>query len=69
MSAVTHIQTSRNRGGGGAGGLHPPQVFAKADLLLIDNDSEKKKIATKCKLIQIPRKRLVTLLLSASYNA
>ena len=55
--------------GTGGGGAAAPPIFAKADLLLIDNDSEKKKIATKCKLIQIPRKRLVTLLLSASYNA
>ena len=54
MSAVTHIQASRNRGGRGCWGLHPPQIFAKADLLLIDSDSEKKQIVTKCKLVQIP---------------
>ena len=67
---MIHItnQARRNRGNWG-GGAAAPQIFAKADLLLIDNDSEKKKRATKCKLIQIPRKRLVTLLLSASYNA
>ena len=27
---------------GGGGGLQPPQVFSKIDLLPIDNDSEKK---------------------------
>ena len=62
------IQDRRNRGDRGA--ADPlPQVFAKADLLLIDNDSEKKKIATKCKLVQIPRKHLVALLMPTSYNA
>ena len=34
-------QARKNRGLWG-GGLQPPQVFAKIDLLPIDNDSEKK---------------------------
>ena len=50
--------------GGGAGGAVVPQIFAKVDLLQIDNDSEKKKGAKKHKPYQIPRKLLVTLLLS-----
>ena len=41
-----------------------PQIFAKVDLLPIDNDSKKKKGAKKHKPYQIPRKLLVTLLLS-----
>ena len=43
--------------------LQLPQIFAKVDLLPIGNDSEKKKIAKNYKLLQIPRKLLVTLLL------
>ena len=62
------IQARRNRGGRGAA-ARLLQMFAKADLLLIYNDSEKKKIAAKCKLVQISRKHLVALLLSTSYNA
>ena len=38
-------------------------IFAKVDLLPIDNDSEKKKGAKKHKSYQIPRKLLLTLLL------
>ena len=38
----------------------------KVDLLPIDNDSDKKKTAKKCKLVKIPRKLLVTWLLSTS---
>ena len=38
------------------------------DLLSIDNDGEKKKIAKQYELVQIPRKLLVTLLLFTSYN-
>ena len=44
-------------------GLHPPNVFAKFDLLPIDNDSKKKKVAKNYKPFQIPQKLLVTLLL------
>ena len=40
------------------------QIFAKVDLLPIDNDSQKKRGAKKHKPYQIPRKLLVTLLLS-----
>ena len=40
----------------GAGEAAAPNIFAKVDLLPIDNDSDKKKIAKKCKLVQIPRK-------------
>ena len=45
-----------------------PQIFAKVDLLPIDNYSENEKIGNKkqCKLLQIPLKLLVTLLLSTS---
>ena len=32
------------------------QTFAKVDLLPVDNDSEKKKVAKKYKRYQIPRK-------------
>ena len=39
-------QARRNQEGGWGGGLQPPQIFAKADLLLIDNDRKKKKIET-----------------------
>ena len=35
-------------------GKDPSQSFVKVDLLLIDNDSEKEEIASKCKLVQIP---------------
>ena len=55
------IKAHRNRRGGGA---VVPQIFAKVDLLQIDNDSEKKKGAKKHKPYQIPRKLLLTLLLS-----
>ena len=48
--------------------VEPPQIFAKVDLFPIDNDSEKKKVAKKYKPSQIPRKLLVTLLLSTSSN-
>ena len=62
------MQARRNRGEA-LGRTAAPQIFATVDLLLIDNDSEKKKIAKKYKLVQIPRKLLVTLLLSTSCNA
>ena len=32
---------------GAGGGLEPPQIFAKLDLFLIDNDNEKKKNSKK----------------------
>ena len=48
----------------GLGELQSPQIFAKVDLLPIDNDSDKKKGAKKHKPYQIPRKLQVTLLLS-----
>ena len=50
--------------GGGLGRLQPPPDFAKVDSLSIDNDSEKKKEPKKHTPDQIPRKLLVTLLLS-----
>ena len=45
-----------------------PQIFAKVDLLPIDNDSEKKKVTQKYKSFEIPRKLLVTLLWSTLCN-
>ena len=56
--------------GGGRGrgvGLEHPKIFAKVDLLPIDNDREKKKVA-KNKPTDIPRKLLVTLLWFTSCN-
>ena len=44
------------------------QIFAKVDLLSIDNDSEKKKIAKKYKLVQTPWKLLLTVLLFTLCN-
>ena len=41
-----------------------PQILAKVELLPIDNLSEKKKRAEKYKSYQVPRKLLITLLLS-----
>ena len=55
------MQARRNRGGWGAAA---PQIFAKVDLLPIDNNSEKKKGAKKHKPYQTPQKLLVTFLLS-----
>ena len=52
------------RGGGAWGVCSPPPDFAKVDFLSIDNDSEKKKEPKKHTPDQIPRKLLVTLLLS-----
>ena len=41
-------QARRNQvGGGGGGGLQAPLVFAKVDLLPIDNYREKEKITNK----------------------
>ena len=41
------IKNGRNRGDWRGGvGLELPQIFAKVDLLTIDNDSDKKKIQT-----------------------
>ena len=48
---------------GGLGGGCSPQVFAKVDLLPIENDSEKKKVAKKYKSLQIPQKLLLATLL------
>ena len=45
-------QARRNRGsgwGGRGGVLQPSQIFAKIDLLPIDNESKKKKVAKKYK--------------------
>ena len=49
----------------GAGG-GSPQIFAKVDLLPIDNNREKKSAAKKHTAYPIPRKLLVTLLLPCS---
>ena len=61
------IQACRNlgrgEGGGRAGGLKPPQILAKVDLLPNDNDSKKIKGAKKYEPYKIPCKLLVTLLL------
>ena len=49
-------QAHRNQGGGGVVlGAATPQIFAKVDLLPVENDSEKKKVAKKYKPFQIPR--------------
>ena len=65
-------QTRKNMWTGGGrkgaeGGAGAPQDFSKVDLLPIDNDREKKKVA-KNKPIDIPRKLLVTLLWFTSCN-
>ena len=61
--------TKRNAQGGGLHGTAAlPQIFAKVDLLPIENDSEKKKIVKEYKLVQILRKLLITILLSTSCN-
>ena len=54
---------------GSAGGAAVPQIFAKVDLLTIDNYSEKKNIVKKHKPVPIPRKLLITLPLSTICNA
>ena len=41
--------SGRGGGGGGRGVLQPSHIFAKIDLLPIDNDSKKKKVAKKYK--------------------
>ena len=41
------------------GTLQPPQIFAKVDLLPIENNGEKKKVAKNYKPIQILQKVLV----------
>ena len=51
------------------GGWRLPQSFAKVGLLLIENDSEKTKLAKKIQTSSNPRKLLVTLLLSTLCNA
>ena len=45
------------------------QIFPKANLLPIENDSEKEKIGKNYKVGQIPQKMLVTLLLTTSCSA
>ena len=42
---INNLQARRNRGSWGGGELEPPQIFAKFDLLPIDNYSKKKKVA------------------------
>ena len=54
---------------GGGEGAAAPQIFVNVNLIPVDNDSEKKKVAKKYKPFQIPQKLLVTLLLSTSCNA
>ena len=41
------IETRGAGGGGGGGGGAAPQICPKVDLLPIDNDSEKQKVARK----------------------
>ena len=60
MICMIRNRARRNLGGA----LQSAQIFTKADFLLINNDSEKKKGAKKHTTGQIPRKLLVTLLLS-----
>ena len=43
------VETGDLGGGGGGGGLQPSLIFAKIDLLPIDNESKKKKVAKKYK--------------------
>ena len=62
MRFIHIIQAHRNEERGE--GVQPPQIFAKVDFLSIENDTEKKKGAKKHKPYQIPRKLVVTLLLS-----
>ena len=40
----------------GGSGLQSPQIFAKVDLLPIDNDSEKEKEACPCNVIPVMNK-------------
>ena len=47
--SIFQVRACRNRGEKGAEGLHPPQIFAKVDLLIIDIYREKEKIANKKK--------------------
>ena len=54
------VETGRNWG------AEAPQILANIDRLPIDNDSQKKKIAKKYKLVHIAQKLLATLLLSIS---
>ena len=56
-------------GWGWEGRVAAPQIFSNVDLLRIENDSDKKKIAKKCKLVQILLKLLVTFLLSISRSS
>ena len=67
---IPRVQARRNRGVlGGGGGAAISQIFAKVDLLTIDNYSEKKNIVKKHKPVPIPRKLLITLPLSTICNA
>ena len=62
------VETAGEGGWGAAGPPPLPQIFAKVDLLIIDIYREKEKIANKKKkkLVKIPLKLQVTLLLSTS---
>ena len=55
-------QAQRNWGGSGPGGgtAALPQIFAKVDLSRINDGNEKKRMANKYKLVEIPRKLLAT---------
>ena len=66
--AATLIIPGPQKPGGLEGGLQPSQIFAKIDLLPIENNSEKKKVTKKYKPLQISRKLLVTLLWLTSCN-
>ena len=67
MSVDRPVETGGLEGGGTLG---PLQIFAIADFLPIDNDSEKKKSIVKTyKPNKIPQVLLVTLLLSTICNA
>ena len=67
---IPRVQARRNRvDWGGEGGAAISQIFAKVDLLTIDNYSEKKNIVKKHKPVPIPRKLLITLPFSTICNA
>ena len=63
-----HLQQARRDRGLGRDCNPPPKIFPKFGLLPIDNEGEKKKVAKKYKLFEIPQKLPGTLLFSTSCN-